>query len=129
MVDPFIFVSTAAIKEGQLKAYKQRFAETAELVEANESRLLHFATYVNDEGTEETTVQVHSDAESMASHMRLVAKHIQAAREVLDFTTLHIEVYGTPTDAVLEQIRELAGSGVPVAIKTPAAGFNRLPER
>jgi hypothetical protein len=58
------------------------------------------------------------------------AKHIEeGAPRNLDYSKMRIEVDGTPTEPVLELMRELAGgSGVPISVKTVAAGFNRLPE-
>jgi hypothetical protein len=128
MIEPFIFVQTAPIKEGMLDSYRKDFKETTELVEAEEPRMLHFASYINEEGTEQTVIQVHPDAESMRFHMQVAADHIRdRGRRNLDFSQMRIEVYGTPTEPVMALMRELAGSGVPVTVKTLASGFNRLP--
>lgn len=127
MTEPFIFINTYAIKAGRAEGYEKAFQKVVEVAEANEPRLLHFATYLSEDGTEATTVQVHPDADSMGFHMQLVAEHINAAREFLDFTKMRIQVYGTLSDGILEQMRQLAGSGVPVSINNPRAGFNRLP--
>lgn len=62
----------------------------------------------------------------MEYHMEIAAEHIKAATALLDFNQMHIEVYGLPSEAVLEQMRQLAGSGVPV-IKKPDAVVDRLP--
>jgi hypothetical protein len=129
MVEPFIFIQTAPIKEGRLEGYQQDFKETTELVEAEEPRVLHFACYINEEGTEQTVIQVHPDAESMRFHMQVAAEHIrERGPRNLDFSKMRIEVYGTPTEPVLELMRELSGSGVPITTKTLAAGFSRLPD-
>ena len=90
------------------------------------SQKRHFALYLNADGTEESTVQVHRDAENMAFHMDLIADHVQQARDYLDFSKMNIQIYGTPTEDVVEQMRQLAGSGVPVTIKTPVTGFDRI---
>lgn len=129
MIEPFIFVQTAPIKEGRLEGYRHDFKETVELVEREEPRMLHFASYINEAGTEQTVIQVHPDAESMRFHMQVAAQHIrERGPRNLDFSGMRIEVYGTPTEPVLDLMRELAGSGVPVTVKTLASGFNRLPE-
>lgn len=129
MTEPFIFIQTAPIKEGRLEGYKEDFQDTVELVQEEEPRVLHFASYINEEGTEQTVIQVHPDAESMRIHMQVAAEHIrEKGPRNLDYSGMRIEVYGSPTEPVLELMRELAGSGVPVTIKTLASGFNRLPE-
>jgi hypothetical protein len=129
MVEPFIFVQTGPIKDGMLDSYTKDIAETAELVETEEPRVLHFASYINEEGTEQTVLQIHPDPESMRYHMQVARRHIEErGPRNLDLSRMRIDVYGTPTEPVLALMRELAESGVPIRIKTLAAGFNRLPE-
>ena len=127
MNEPFIFINSYAIKPGRADDYEKACRTVVELAEAEEPRLLHFGIYINSDGTEGTTVQVHPDADSMGFHMQLVAEHINAAREYLDFTTMRVQVYGILNEPVLEQMRQLAGSGVPVTITAQSSGFNRLP--
>jgi len=100
-----------------------------DLVDAEEPRVLHFASYINEEGTEQTVIQVHPDSESMRYHMQVARRQIEErAPRNLDISRMRIDVYGTPTEPVLALMRELAGTGVSIRIKTLAAGFNRLPE-
>ena len=73
-----------------------------------------------------TTVQIHPDADSMGFHMQLVAEHINETREYLDFTTMRIQIFGTLSGPVLEQMRQVAGSGIPVTVTAQSSGFNRL---
>jgi hypothetical protein len=124
MPEPFIFISTAAIKEGQLEAWVKYFQGFADHIEANEPRLLHFAMYVNEGGTEETIVQVHPDAASMVHHMGVLADHGHASSEYLDFTSSRTQVYGTLPDDLLTSIRRF---GTPVTVSAPQGGFDRLP--
>ena len=46
------------------------------LVEANEPRLIAFHIFVNEDGTQATTIQVHPDAASMAFHMQVIGQKI-----------------------------------------------------
>jgi hypothetical protein len=126
MAEPLIFTNTTAIKEGQLEAWGKYFQEFSEFIEANEPRLLHFAMYVDEEGAEETIVQVHPDADSMRYHMELLASHEHASGEYLDFTKSRSQVYGTPSDELLDKIRAF---GTPVRVWSPEGGFNRVEER
>lgn len=127
MAEPLIFINTYTIQPGKLDAYKQRFQRTAKVVEDNEPRMLYFACHVDDSGTEATTVQVHADADNMAFHMQLVGDHIEAARDFLDFSSMSMRIYGSPTDALLEQMRKLAGAGVDVTVSRPVVAFDRFP--
>jgi quinol monooxygenase YgiN len=125
MVEPFIFIGTHTIKEGKLEDFKQHFREFAKFIEANEPRLIHFELYINEDGTEVSVVQVHPDADSMAFHMQVGGEHFAQAYEFLD-TTKSIQIYGTPSDALVEQMKQVGEPGVPVIVKSELAGFNRL---
>jgi quinol monooxygenase YgiN len=124
--EPLIFLNTTAIKDGQLDAWVAYFEAFAEHIEANEPRLLHFAMYVNEDGTEETIVQVHPDADSMQHHLQVLAEHEHAAADYLDFTRSWTHVYGAPPPELVTSIRRF---GNPVTVSTPAGGFDRLPVR
>lgn len=126
MSDPFIFVNTYAIKEGMTDKYRQSCEAVSDMVRSEQPQILYFGFFVNEEGTEATTIQVHPDPDSMLRHMRLAEKHIEKSAEVLDFTKMEISIYGTPNEAVLEKMRQLSGTGVPIKIKTPTSAVNRL---
>lgn len=129
MSEPLIFVNTYKIKEGHLDDYLTGLKVVADVVAEKHPRMHHIGFYTSDDGTETTTVQVHPDSESFLLHMQLVADHIEGAREHIDWSTMTMELYGSPSAAVLEQMREISGSGVPVTIKEASVSFNRLPER
>ncbi len=125
MAEPFIFINTYAIKPG--KEYRQMAQEVVELVEAKEPQMLYFAIGLSEDGSEATTVQVHADADNMAYHMEVAGDHIREAAQYLDFATMKIQVFGSPPDALVEHLREVAGSGVPVTVSRPAVAVNRFP--
>ena len=60
MSEPFIFIGTHSIKEGKLQTLKQYEQELVALAEANEPRLIAFHIFVNEDGTQATTIQVHT---------------------------------------------------------------------
>jgi hypothetical protein len=124
MSEPFI--GTHTIREGKRQDFKQQWRELLEVVEAKEPRLIAFNAYVNEDGTELTVVQVHPDADSMVFHMQVARDHISQAYQSVLEKTRRIDVYGKPSDAVLEMIRQLAGSGVPLTVKADhLGGFTR----
>src|ERR1700716_708118 len=115
MSGPFIFIATNRLKKGKLDDETRRVPDRCEFIEANEPRLVAFNEYANDDGTEVAVVQVHPDAESMEFHMEVVAERAaQAYAETLD-ATASIQVFGTPSDAVLAMLSRQAGSGVPLS--------------
>ncbi|MPZ14913.1 MAG: hypothetical protein GEU73_10915 [Chloroflexi bacterium] len=125
MAEPFIFITTYAIKEGKLEGYKQYLREFLKMIEAKEPRLIHFGVYINEDGTEVTNVQVHPDAKSMEYHLEVVADEVAKWPEFCDFSKMSIQVCGTPTDALLSGLTH-AGPGVPLNVKTLHAGLTRL---
>jgi hypothetical protein len=126
MAEPFIFINTYTIKPGKEEAYKTAHQQVADLVEAKEPKMLYFALHTSEDGSQATTVQVHADAENFGYHMSLVEEHVRAAHEYLGGTNMAIRIFGSPTEAILDQMRQLAGSGVSVTISPATLGFNRF---
>ena len=126
MAEPFIFIGTHTIKEGKLEDFKQHFRDFCVFIEENEPRLIHFALYISEDGKEVSIVQVHPDEDSMALHMQVGAEHFARAYEFLDVTK-SIQIYGTPSDALVEQMKQVSSPRVPVIVKSEFIGFDRLP--
>ena len=126
MPSPFIFIATNRLKAGQLERERRRVPGLVEFIEASEPRLIAFNEYVNDAGDEVTVVQIHPDASSMEAHMETVRERArQAYPETLD-ATIRIQVFGQPTDAILETLRQQAGSGVEISVNGEhLGGFTR----
>jgi hypothetical protein len=127
MSGPFIFIATNRLKPGKLEEERTRVPGLAEFIKANEPRMLAFNEYANDEGNEVEVVQVHPDADSFEFHMGVVRERAERAyAETLEGTT-SVQVYGTPSDPVLEMLRQQAGSGVALSVKPHhLGGFTRL---
>ena len=69
---PFIFNGTHKLKDSKFEDFKANMAALANVVEANEPRIIAFNAYANDDGTEVSVVQVHPHPESMMVHMQVV---------------------------------------------------------
>ncbi|HEX3435001.1 MAG TPA: hypothetical protein VHT25_13180 [Solirubrobacteraceae bacterium] len=126
MSGPFIFIATNRLKEGKLADERKRVPGLCDFIEANEPRLIAFNEYANEDGTEVGVVQVHPDAASMEFHMQVVAERAaHAYAETLQATT-GIQLYGPPSEAVLETLSGQAGAGVPLTImRHHLGGFTR----
>ena len=119
---PFIFIATNRLKPGAYEAERDRVPGLVEFIDATEPRLLAFNEYISADRTEVTVVQVHPDAASMEFHMGVVGERAaQAYAETLDATT-GIQVFGAPSDAVVETLRAQAGRGVPLAVHAEHLG-------
>jgi hypothetical protein len=117
---------TNRLRSGKLQEERSRVPGLRDFIEANEPRLIAFNEYANEAGTEVAVVQVHPDTDSMEFHMEVVREQAERAYErTLDSTT-GIQVFGTPTAAILEMLSRTAGSGVPVTVKPHhLGGFTR----
>jgi len=116
MSGPFIFIATNRLKPGAYEAERRRVPGLVEFIKASEPRVLAFNEYIDEAHTEVTVVQVHPDAQSMEFHMGVVGERAaKAYAETLDATT-QIQVFGTPSGAVLETLRAQAGAGVPIGV-------------
>ena len=125
MSEPIIFVSNQRIKEGKLDGYKQYYRQVAELTERTKPGTVAHLAYVNDDGTELSIVHIFPDAESMNLHMRGVDELAQKAYEFIEIVS--IEIYGRPSDTILENMQQIVGSGVTLHLKSQnIGGYIRL---
>jgi quinol monooxygenase YgiN len=130
MPSPFIFIATNRLKPGQLDRERERVSDLVAFIDANEPRLIAFNEYLNEAGDEVTVVQVHPDAASMEAHMQIVRERAQTAyAETLD-ATMRVQVFGRPTPAILETLRQQAGSAVEISVNGEhLGGFTRSAAR
>ena len=126
MSGPFIFIATNRLRPGALEAEKRRVPQLSQFIEASEPRLIAFNEYADDDGTGVAVVQVHPDAESMEFHMGVVRERAERAyAETLEATT-SIQVFGMPSDAVLDMLSRQAGSGPSLTVRRRhLGGFTR----
>jgi hypothetical protein len=126
MPGPFIFIATNRLRPGKLDDERRRVPNLVEFIKANEPRLIAFNEYADEEGTEVAVVQIHPDADSMLFHMELIAERAASAYAGAIEATTSIQVFGTPSDAVIETLRQQAGAGVPLRVKrSHLGGFSR----
>jgi hypothetical protein len=129
MSGPFIFIATNRLRDGKFDAEARRVPELSRFVEAKEPRLIAFNEYVNEDRSEVTVVQVHPDAASMEFHLSVIGDRAREAYGETLAGTTGIQVYGTPSDAILRMLRQQAGSGVPLSVSLHhLGGFTRTQE-
>ena len=126
MSSPFIFIATNRLKPGRLDRERQRVPGLVEFIGANEPRLIAFNEYVNEAGDEVTVVQIHPDTASIEAHMGIVGERAREAyAETLD-ATVRVQVFGRPSDAIMEALRLQAGNGVEISVNGEhLGGFTR----
>jgi hypothetical protein len=133
MSGPLIYLSTWRIKEGRLEEFKQFSRELINVVESKEPQLIGYNIFLSEDESEVTVMHIHPDGASMDFHMQVLQQAL--GEEVRDWVERadflepkHIEIYGTPSAALLEGDRPLVESGIPRHIKPRHMdGFTRLP--
>ena len=124
MAEPIVFIFKLRIRDEARDGLTRYLKEMNEFVEATEPRIIAYQQFIDDAGTEMTDIQIHPDSESMEAHMQVAGAKIAEAFQYVE--TASVEVCGNLSEALLEQMRQVAGSGVPVSIKEPLDGFHRL---
>jgi len=125
MSEPIVFISNQRIKEGKFDEYAQNYRQVAEMTEANKPGTVAHLAYANEDGTEMSIVHVFPDAESMELHMQGVDELAKKAFEFMEIVSF--QIYGKPSDTVLEAMKKIVGSGVTLNIKPqPVGGYIRF---
>jgi hypothetical protein len=131
MTAPFIFIGTHKIKPGMEEDFKKYFARfSSDVVEPAEPRLHSFYGYAAPDSPYVTMVQVHPDADSMTTHMKVGMDHFATAYAEYLEAESSMQIYGSLTEELIRAISAAAqtnGNDSNVTIREPFAGFDRLP--
>jgi len=120
MSAPIVFISQNRVIEGKLDSLKEYYRQVAEMTEANKPGTLAHMAFLNEEGTEMSIVHLFPDAAAMERHMVGVDELARKARDFME--SVRLEIYGTPSDRVLEMMRQAAGPGVALVVKPQSVG-------
>ena len=105
MSDLFIVISKWRVKEGEGELLEQVYKKIVAVVETNEPQIIAFHGFLNDDGTEMTSIQIHPDTASMDFHMQVLRDNwdetFSKYSQVID-ENISIEYYGTPPANALE---------------------------
>jgi len=129
MSEPIVSIDRSEIREGKLNDLKVAVAELVAFVESNEQRPILYEIFFDETGTLMTVVQVHPDSESMEYHMTVAVPAFAGFAELVTLSTL--DVYGEPSEALLEQLRrkvQMLGPAT-VVVHDLQAGFARFDPR
>jgi hypothetical protein len=124
--EPILSIDSSEIREGKLEEVKTAMKELVEFVEANEPRPIAYNVYLNDDGSQMTVAQIHPDSASMEFHMEVAGTEFSKLGGLV--TLSRIDIYGKPSDKLLEQMRrksEMLGEA-PLMVHALHAGFIRL---
>ena len=117
------FVGTYAIPANRLEEFKQANIAMGDFVRANEPRILSWRTYLNDEGSEATTIMVFPDSAGLEAHLQVAASRVEEGTQMVH--TKEVNLYGEPSEQVMTALQQIsAASGAwPITVKPHFYGF------
>lgn len=115
MPGPIVFISHNTVKDGKLEGFRDAFGVVAEAIDAEKPGTVVFLAFAGDDGSEVSVVHVFPDADAMGRHLQGVQERM--GRAVGFIETTGYEIYGAPSDQVMEAMRGFAASeGVPLHV-------------
>jgi hypothetical protein len=126
LADPILVVDTSDIAPGNVVEVKRLLAELVAFVQDNEIEPIAYSVYFDETGTRMTIAQIHPSSESMERHLEIAGPLFRPLGSLLRLT--RVDFYGTPSDRLLEQMRQKAEllGGAAVVVNELHAGFTRL---
>ena len=128
MSGPLIFNSRSKVRPGKLEDYRAAIKVVTDLVESREPRMIAFNSYASEDGTDVSTVQVHPDAESLDTHLKIFFEEIYHAHAADALDSYEVNVFGDPSESARQHLEQLPAMmpGVQVRIlPVHHAGFLR----
>lgn len=121
MPGPIVFISHNGVKDGKLEGFRSAFGEVAQTLDAEKPGTVVFLAFAADDGSEVSVVHVFPDAEAMGQHLQGVQERMGTAVEFIQ--TKGYEIYGSPSEPVLEAMRGFADAeGVPLRVQGDHVG-------
>jgi hypothetical protein len=126
MSEPVVFISHVDVKEGSLDDLKRLSTDVIERLREGKPRTVLFLSYLDEQGTEISFLHAFPDAGSMDAHFEGVEERVAAAYRYL--VPRGWEIYGRPSEAALESMRQSAATaGVTLTVLPDhLGGFLRL---
>jgi hypothetical protein len=105
-MEPLVYVDRSAIRPGRLSELEGAAELLVKHVTSNPGRAFSYGIYFSADRSTMTVVHVHPDARSLEQLMAWIAPVLAPFRDLIDLRS--IDVYGSPGDAVLGQLRAKA---------------------
>lgn len=127
MGEAIVYIDRSRVRPGKVEELKAAITELVELIESREPQLHFYGFYLDEDESRMTVVAVHPDAASVELHMDVGATAFSGFRDFIEMEG--IEVYGEPSERMLEQLEKKAatlGDHGRVTVNTLQDGFSRL---
>jgi quinol monooxygenase YgiN len=128
MPGPIVFISHNTVKDGKLEGFRNAFGQVAQVLDAEKPGTVMFLAFAADDGSEVSVVHVFPDADAMGRHLEGVQERTGTAVEFIQ--TTGYEIYGAPSEPVLEAMRGFADAeNVPLHVQSDHVGGYLRPGR
>jgi len=124
--EAIISIDSSEIRDGKLEELTAAIHDLVQFVEENEPRPILYGVYLTEDGSRMTVVQIHPDSASMEFHMQVAGPAFARFVDLLSLSTM--DVYGRPSDDLLDQLRRKAQmlGNATVGVHQLNAGFARF---
>jgi hypothetical protein len=119
-----VLIGTFRIPTDRVDEWRVAVRGMADFVHANVPRIIAFDMFVNDDETEGTVIQVHPDSTSLEQHLDAAAERIAQGTQMVQ--VVRIDLYGAPSERVVERLRDEAAGAWPVTVRPHYLGFTRV---
>ncbi|HEU4671498.1 MAG TPA: hypothetical protein VFS32_01215 [Candidatus Limnocylindrales bacterium] len=126
-MEPLVYVDRSDIRPGRASELEDAARRLVEHVRSNPRRALSYGIYFSADRSAMTVVHVHPDSDSLDQLLALIAPVLAPFRDLLQLRS--IDVYGSPSDAVLERLRAkvaLLGGAITVHRRVAGADDDRF---
>jgi quinol monooxygenase YgiN len=127
MSEPVVYIDRSRVLPGRAEELRRAIDDLVDHIEGQESQLLHYGFYLDEDSSHVTVVAVHPDTASVERHMDVGGEAFRGFAHMLEMEG--IEVYGEATPRMREQLAnkaEALGGGGRVTVTPLQAGFDRL---
>lgn len=126
MPEPVVFISHFGVKEGTLDDLRRLTSEIVAQLRDDKPATVLYLAYLDEDGTQISFLHAFPGADAMDVHFEGADERAAAAYEFLE--PRGWEIYGRPSDAALESMRQAAAtSGVSLTVLPDHLdGFVRL---
>jgi hypothetical protein len=122
-----VYVDRSDVRPGRAAELDAAARQLVAHVSNNEHRAVSYGIYFSADRSTMTVVHVHPDSSSLEQLMKVIAPVLAPFRDLLDLRS--IDVYGSPSDAVLAQLqRKVDLLGGTITVHGRIAGVDALAE-
>ena len=127
MADSIVYLDHSTIRSADIEGLRAAVDDLVEFVRQREPQLTVYAFEIDPARGIMSVVAVHPDSASLERHLGIGGPEFRKVGAFIELGS--IDVYGVPSEAALQQLREkgrLLGRDVPVTVHRLASGFTRL---